>query len=105
MKLFAATNCKYEPKSLKLISIREECLVRIPELQMISLKKRKNMKKKEKVELHKRLLISREEALQRLVERIGPMNIIPKLGLDDLKGLMVQITRYAHVNILAALIL
>ena len=53
----------------------------------------------------KRPLISREETLQRLVERIGPMNIVPKLGLDDLKGMMVQITRYVHVNILAALIL
>ena len=53
----------------------------------------------------RRLLISREEALQRLVERIGPMNIVPKWGLDDLKGLMVQIMRYVHVNILVALIL
>ena len=53
----------------------------------------------------RRLIISREEALQRLVERIGPMNIVPKLGLDDLKGLMVQIRRYVHVNILAAVIL
>jgi hypothetical protein len=50
-------------------------------------------KANEKTNITRKVYISHDEALRRIIERIGPNEILPNWSTDDLKGLLVQIMR------------